>query len=112
VVLALTKGSTVFVNYLGAYMTSSPFSPTHRARAYVLILLQLPRMYYIQARFGGPGFVTDFMHTSAHDIAAQKQHKSVSASDVLKALEEVEMGDIIPKLQQDLQGMLYPICYL
>ncbi|KAI0804688.1 histone-fold-containing protein [Irpex lacteus] len=57
VVLALSKGSTVFVNYLAA---------------------------------------------TAHDIAAQKQHKSVSASDVLKALEQIEMGDMVQKLQQDL----------
>ena len=42
---------------------------------------------------------------SAHDIAAQKQHKSVSASDVLKALEQIEMGDMVQKLQSDLNGM-------
>ncbi|EKM51031.1 uncharacterized protein PHACADRAFT_262974 [Phanerochaete carnosa HHB-10118-sp] len=55
-VLALMKGSTVFINYLGA----------------------------------------------AHDVASQKQHKSVSASDVLKALELLDLGDMMPKLQQEL----------
>ncbi|KAI0084543.1 histone-fold-containing protein [Irpex rosettiformis] len=59
VVLALSKGSTVFINYLAA---------------------------------------------TAHDIAAQKQHKSVSASDVLKALEQIEMGDMVQKLQSDLNA--------
>lgn len=46
------------------------------------------------------------MFVSAHDIASQKQHKSVSASDVLKALEQLDMGDMVPKLQQDLQCMI------
>ncbi|PSR74550.1 hypothetical protein PHLCEN_2v9727 [Hermanssonia centrifuga] len=56
--LAVMKGSTVFVNYLAA---------------------------------------------TAHDVASGKQHKSVSASDVLKALELMEMGDLVPKLQAELQ---------
>ena len=46
-----------------------------------------------------------YVLASAHDIAAQKQHKSVSASDVLKALEQIEMGDMVQKLQSDLNGM-------
>lgn len=46
-----------------------------------------------------------YVFASAHDIAAQKQHKSVSASDVLKALEQIEMGDMVQKLQSDLNGM-------
>ncbi|KIP02618.1 hypothetical protein PHLGIDRAFT_130649 [Phlebiopsis gigantea 11061_1 CR5-6] len=58
-VLALMKGSTVFINYLAA---------------------------------------------TAHDVASQKQHKSVSASDVLKALELLELGDMLPKLQTELQA--------
>ncbi|GJE96039.1 hypothetical protein PsYK624_122320 [Phanerochaete sordida] len=58
-VLALMKGSTVFINYLAA---------------------------------------------TAHDVALQKQHKSVSASDVLKALELLDLGDMTPKLQQELKA--------
>ena len=41
----------------------------------------------------------------AHDIASQKQHKSISATDVLKALEQLDMGDMVQKLEQDLQGV-------
>ncbi|KAJ7752107.1 histone-fold-containing protein [Mycena metata] len=55
-VLSLIKGSTVFINYLGA----------------------------------------------AHDVALSKQHKSISASDVLKALEMIEFGDLVDKLQAEL----------
>ncbi|KAI0072352.1 histone-fold-containing protein [Panus rudis PR-1116 ss-1] len=58
-ILALTKGSTVFVNYIGA---------------------------------------------SAHDIAASKQHKSIAASDILKALEVAQFGDMLPLLQTELQA--------
>ncbi|KAK7679044.1 hypothetical protein QCA50_017988 [Cerrena zonata] len=57
-VLALLKGSTVFVNYIAA---------------------------------------------TAHDVAASKQHKSISASDVLKALEATQFGDMVDKLQDELQ---------
>ncbi|KAJ7083968.1 histone-fold-containing protein [Mycena belliarum] len=55
-VLSLIKGSTVFINYLGA----------------------------------------------AHDVALSKQHKSISASDVLKALEMIQFGDLVDKLQAEL----------
>ncbi|TFK38558.1 histone-fold-containing protein [Crucibulum laeve] len=38
----------------------------------------------------------------AHDVAQSKQHKSISASDVLKALEMIEFGDLVDKLQAEL----------
>ncbi|KAF5376434.1 hypothetical protein D9615_008657 [Tricholomella constricta] len=38
----------------------------------------------------------------AHDVAVSKQHKSISASDVLKALELIEFGDLVDKLQGEL----------
>ncbi|KAK7467457.1 hypothetical protein VKT23_004510 [Stygiomarasmius scandens] len=57
-ILSLVKGSTVFINYLGAL---------------------------------------------AHDVAQSKQHKSISASDVLKALEMLELGDLVDPLQAELQ---------
>ncbi|KAJ7172714.1 histone-fold-containing protein [Mycena filopes] len=59
-VLSLIKGSTVFINYLGAFAAI------------------------------------------AHDVALSKQHKSISASDVLKALEMIEFGDLVDKLQAEL----------
>ncbi|EPQ53038.1 histone-fold-containing protein [Gloeophyllum trabeum ATCC 11539] len=60
VVTSLVKGSTVFINYLGA--------------------------------------------SAAHDVAASKQHKSISATDVLKALELLEFADMVPGLQTELQA--------
>lgn len=58
------------------------------------------------------------MHSiSAHDIALSKQHKSISASDVLKALEAVEFGDLVDPLQRQLKSalsfrFLYLLSYL
>jgi len=45
----------------------------------------------------------NYLAASAHDVAAQKQHKSISASDVLKALELLELGDMVDPLQKELQ---------
>ena len=44
---------------------------------------------------------------SAHDVALSKQHKSISASDVLKALEMLEFTDMVYNLQQELQGSFF-----
>ena len=41
-------------------------------------------------------------HLSPHDIAQSKQHKSIAASDVLKALETIEFSDMVNKLQGEL----------
>ncbi|ESK93344.1 cbf nf-y family transcription [Moniliophthora roreri MCA 2997] len=60
-ILALVKGSTVFINYLAA---------------------------------------------TAHDVAQSKQHKSISASDVLKALELLEFGDLVDPFQAELTTLL------
>ncbi|KAH9475069.1 DNA polymerase epsilon subunit 3 [Psilocybe cubensis] len=43
-----------------------------------------------------------FINYLAHDVAQNKQHKSISASDVLKALEMIEFGDMVNKLQSEL----------
>lgn len=40
----------------------------------------------------------------AHEVSTSKQHKSISASDVFKALEMIEFADLIPPLQAELQG--------
>ena len=48
----------------------------------------------------------DRCHLSAHDVALSKQHKSISASDVLKALEMIEFGDLVDPLQNELQSNL------
>ncbi|PCH34834.1 histone-fold-containing protein [Wolfiporia cocos MD-104 SS10] len=44
----------------------------------------------------------NYLAATAHEVATSKQHKSISASDVLKALEMVGMGDVVPKLQDEL----------
>ncbi|KAG5652898.1 hypothetical protein H0H81_003159 [Sphagnurus paluster] len=44
----------------------------------------------------------NYLAATAHDVAVSKQHKSISASDVLKALETIEFGDLVDKLQAEL----------
>ncbi|EDR02540.1 uncharacterized protein LACBIDRAFT_309497 [Laccaria bicolor S238N-H82] len=44
----------------------------------------------------------NYLAATAHDVAHSKQHKSISASDVLKALELIEFGDLVDKLQGEL----------
>jgi DNA polymerase epsilon subunit 3 len=44
----------------------------------------------------------------AHEVSTSKQHKSISASDVFKALEMIEFADLIPPLQAELQGAPFP----
>ncbi|KAL1679116.1 histone-fold-containing protein, partial [Schizophyllum commune] len=44
----------------------------------------------------------NYLAASAHDLALQKAHKSVSASDVLKALEVLEFGDLVEPLNAEL----------
>ncbi|KIK99518.1 hypothetical protein PAXRUDRAFT_131929 [Paxillus rubicundulus Ve08.2h10] len=45
----------------------------------------------------------NYLAATAHDVALSKQHKSISASDVLKALEMIEFGDLVDVLQAELQ---------
>ncbi|KIJ62199.1 hypothetical protein HYDPIDRAFT_115076 [Hydnomerulius pinastri MD-312] len=45
----------------------------------------------------------NYLAATAHDVALSKQHKSISASDVLKALEMIEFGDLVDTLQSELQ---------
>ncbi|KAJ4475660.1 histone-fold-containing protein [Lentinula aciculospora] len=45
----------------------------------------------------------NYLAATAHDVAQSKQHKSISASDVLKALEMIELGDLVEPLSAELQ---------
>jgi len=45
----------------------------------------------------------NYLAATAHDVAHSKQHKSISASDVLKALEMIEFADLVAPLQAELQ---------
>ncbi|KAK0228855.1 hypothetical protein IW262DRAFT_1456070 [Armillaria fumosa] len=68
-ILALVKGSTVFINHLGA-----------------------------------PSALLGRLERKAYDVAMSKQHKSISAADVIRALEVLELGDMIGTIQEDLQA--------
>ncbi|KZT30120.1 histone-fold-containing protein [Neolentinus lepideus HHB14362 ss-1] len=46
----------------------------------------------------------NYLAATAHDVAASKQHKSISATDVLRALELLEFADMVPGLQSELQA--------
>ncbi|KAI0773129.1 histone-fold-containing protein [Trametes elegans] len=46
----------------------------------------------------------NYLAATAHEVASSKQHKSISATDVLKALELVEFGDIAHNIQGELQA--------
>lgn len=93
--LAVLKGSTVFVNYLGASALSCSMCTTKPRLSYQVrhsqSLLHVVLIWLIRY--------------SAHEVASSRQHKSVSASDVLRALEQMDMGDIVPKLQAELEGV-------
>ena len=41
---------------------------------------------------------------SAQDVSRTRTHKMISASDVLKALELIEMPDTVPILQRELES--------
>ena len=92
--LSLVKGSTVFINYLGKY---PPFGwcAAEELMGFVSrnVRLKLFKMHDIDRR-----------RLSAHDVALSKQHRSISASDVLKALEMIEFGDLVDPLQIELQS--------
>ncbi|KIK58283.1 hypothetical protein GYMLUDRAFT_45493 [Collybiopsis luxurians FD-317 M1] len=45
----------------------------------------------------------NYLAATAHDVAQSKQHKSISASDVLKALEMIDLGDLVEPLTAELQ---------
>ncbi|KAF8473710.1 hypothetical protein DFH94DRAFT_763937 [Russula ochroleuca] len=45
-------------------------------------------------------------NTRAHEVSTSKQHKSISASDVFKALELIKFTDLTPPPQAELQGTL------
>ncbi|KAF6754821.1 histone-fold-containing protein, partial [Ephemerocybe angulata] len=45
----------------------------------------------------------NYLAATAHDVALSKQHKSISASDVLKALDLVDFGDLVDPLTEELK---------
>jgi hypothetical protein len=119
-VLSLVKGATVFINYLGACFDSiqglcpSIPNPSHSfadrpiARSCHVCLPPLSHSIimlrtHILRGLSDAAF-THYLEYSAHEVSTSKQHKSISASDVFKALELIEFADLIPPLQAELQG--------
>jgi hypothetical protein len=93
-VLLLVKGSAVFINYLGAcafrYL-SSLYTDSK------LCLKKLLRTSIDSQTFCVS--IVLFIIISPHDVALSKQHKSISASDVLNALDMLEFIDTVEQLQ-------------
>ena len=114
---SLVKGSTVFINYLGGFFVRFIIQLVGNvdgvfivvtAATYALSLLFNKNIRVLLTRFLFPflsflPFI--FSLISAHDVAQSKQHKSISASDVLKALETIEFSDMVNKLQSELLGV-------
>lgn len=95
--LAVMKGSTVFVNYLGTLSALG----RHSCIAQIHSSCEVRAPNYSSSSTD----LTRVMFCSAHEVASSRQHKSVSASDVLRALEQMDMGDLVPQLQTSLEGM-------
>ncbi|KAI5117581.1 hypothetical protein M0805_004576 [Coniferiporia weirii] len=57
----------------------------------------------VTALVKGSTVFINYLAATAHDIATSRQHKSISASDVLKALEVIQFGDMVEPFQNELQ---------
>jgi len=58
----------------------------------------------VTALVQGSTVFINYLAATAHDIATSRQHKSVSASDVLKALENLQFVDMVDKIQEELKA--------
>ena len=52
------------------------------------------------------------VYQSAQDVSRTRTHKMISASDVLKAIELIEMPDMVPILQRELESELHILRFL
>ncbi|THH06563.1 hypothetical protein EW145_g3999 [Phellinidium pouzarii] len=57
----------------------------------------------VTALMKGSTVFINYLAATAHDVSTSRQHKSVSAADVLKALELIQFGDMVDTLQHELQ---------
>ena len=101
-ILATVKASTVFINYLGL--------SSHSTVSRVPGIDYASYSCYVSKRFYSGHLCRSSLQNSAHEVASSKQHKSISATDVLKALELVEFGDIAKNIQGELQGASLQSC--
>ena len=95
-VLCLVKGSTVFINYLGwLALLLHGLSNAHSNVDSCDVCFLLSTMSF---------FVYRNNVSSAHDVAQARQHKCISASDVIKALELMQFNNVSVQCQNELNG--------
>ncbi|KAI9592243.1 histone-fold-containing protein [Syncephalis fuscata] len=46
----------------------------------------------------------NYLAATAHDVATDENRKIISANDVLAAMDTIELGDLAPKMQAELEG--------
>ncbi len=91
--LALVKGSTVFINYIGELFHYKPS-----------LLSDMDRSCCVGLFVNPPG--TLYKPARAQEVAFAHGRKTIMSSDVLQALELTEFGDMVPSLNKELEGML------
>ena len=95
-VLSLVKGSTVFINYLGMPRIHTLLFNSFIVSSRDVCFLLLYCVFTYQTIFP--------FSSSAHDVAQSRQHKSISASDVVKALEIMQFRTVSLQAQHELNG--------
>ena len=96
--LSLVKGSTVLINYLGEF-------PVLFLSSVVLTIVSVATLHaYVCYLFVNSylNFVPSYQRSRCRCLTATQKH--ISASDVLKALEMIELHDLVEKLQGELFG--------
>lgn len=71
------------------------------AKASIPDNVRLPKETVLSLVKGSTVFINN-LAANAYDVAQSKQHKSISASDILKALETNHFGDMVSNLQEEL----------
>jgi DNA polymerase epsilon subunit 3 len=99
--LSMVKGSTVFINYVGKLCSSIKVTQTmaEASFSYCSCYVSLQNILWTASLIHFP--------TRAHDIALSRSHKTISAADVIKALEQLEFGDIATLMPAELEGNFY-----
>jgi len=87
--LAMSKGATVFVNYLASTYVPPLSNPIQCAPF-------RPSQQYLRA------MLTEVVCNRANENAASSGRKTISPQDVLKALDDLEFGDFKPRLEAEL----------
>lgn len=119
VVIALMRSSTLFINYLckcQAPFSLSPFHLFDSACIFSLLGLPIPYPHKLICNMDQsyplrlPPFcseLTVLTAAGAHDQAVARSGKMTTAADVLKAIQEMDMGpadNLLPILEQELAG--------